>query len=237
MNRFVILLGLIILFSSCQETKRVYIASTLADCEGVAPQQCMKYKENHSDEWTYFYDTIEGFDYQEGYSYELEVVIAQVENPAADASSLKYSLVKILSKEKDQSIAQQLPVQTKPQDQNTISTIEYQALSRGSFFQVTIEKNSIEKTTDRSLKNKTTTECSEKDWNTVLSIVQKMEVEKINELKAPTDKRLFDGALNAQVKFIYQNKTFTSSSFDHGHPPEELKQLVNTILSLAESIE
>ncbi len=102
MSKFLLFFNIIVLFSSCQETKRIFIANHLVDCEGVAPQKCMLIKENLADEWTYFYDTIDGFEYEEGYSYEIEVVVTKVENPLADASTLQYSLVKLLSKEKKQ---------------------------------------------------------------------------------------------------------------------------------------
>lgn len=51
-----------------------------------------------SEEWTYFYDEIEGFQYEEGYVYELKVRVEDVEDPPADGSSLRYILVEILSK-------------------------------------------------------------------------------------------------------------------------------------------
>jgi hypothetical protein len=39
-----------------------------------------------AEKWAYFYETIEGFDYEEGYRYDLDVKISIVENPPADAS-------------------------------------------------------------------------------------------------------------------------------------------------------
>jgi len=74
------------------------IADHLENCVGVGPQSCMLVKENPEDEWTYFYDQIQGFQYEEGFTYELLVDIIPVENPAADASSLRYELKNIISK-------------------------------------------------------------------------------------------------------------------------------------------
>jgi len=78
------------------ETKILYIDSKLADCVGVGPQKCMLVRENSDSDWQMFYDKIEGFDYQEGVQYQLEVMITDVENPPADSSSLKYTLIEIL---------------------------------------------------------------------------------------------------------------------------------------------
>lgn len=79
--------------------KTIYVGPELVDCTGVAPQKCMLVKENPEDEYTYFYDQIEGFDFEEGYEYELVVRQEQVENAPADASSIKWILVEVVSKE------------------------------------------------------------------------------------------------------------------------------------------
>ena len=80
------------------QSKILIIADHLEDCTGVGPHSCMLVKENPDDEWTYFYDQIEGFEYEEGYIYELLVNEIPVPNPAADASSLRYELKNIISK-------------------------------------------------------------------------------------------------------------------------------------------
>jgi len=80
------------------EIKTLYIGFKLEDCTGVAPQKCMMVKENPDDDYQYFYHPIIGFDYEEGYAYEIVVSVEKVANPPADSSSLKYTLVKIVSK-------------------------------------------------------------------------------------------------------------------------------------------
>ncbi|WP_271769994.1 DUF4377 domain-containing protein [Aquimarina algiphila] len=237
MSKFMFFLSTFFLFSSCQETKRVYIGSTLVDCIGVAPQKCMLYKESLADEWTYFYDAIDGFKYEEGYDYEIEVKVSKIEKPPVDGSSLQYTFVKMISKEKNPTIAHNVPVKTIPNQGVIITNIEYQAHSRGSFFQVKINKDRIEKTSDRTLKNSASKNCSKEDWNTILSLLETINIDQINTLSSPTEKRFVDGALQAQLKIISSTRAYTSNSFDHGSPPKEIQQLVNTILSLAESIE
>ena len=74
----------------------LYVDSKLVDCVGVSPQQCMLVKDNVDAEWEMFYDGIDGFDYQEGTSYQISVDITEIENPPADGSSLKYTLIEIL---------------------------------------------------------------------------------------------------------------------------------------------
>ena len=50
-----------------------------------------------SDSWTKFYNSIEGFNYQPGFIYNIKVIVEQVDNPPADGSSLKYTLQEIKS--------------------------------------------------------------------------------------------------------------------------------------------
>ncbi len=80
------------------QSKMLIVADHLENCVGVGPQSCMLIKENPEDEWTFFYDQIEGFKYEEGFTYELLVNEIPVPNPAADASSLRYKLKNIVSK-------------------------------------------------------------------------------------------------------------------------------------------
>ncbi|MBQ4820006.1 DUF4377 domain-containing protein [Aquimarina sp. MMG016] len=232
MKNLLFLISCVVSLYACQETKTIYIADHQVDCEGVAPQKCLLFKEKQNDEWTYFYDTIDGFDYEEGYNYQLEVSIKQIENPPADASSLQYSLVRIISKEKTKTIAQNIA-----STQNEPKSIVYNAFSRGYFITAEINKSAIKKFKDRNLQDFDSKKCNKKDWDNILSHIKKIDIKNISELKAPSEKRTFDGAAHAQLKIIVGDQTYTSSSFDHGNPPEEIKALVNTILSLAESIE
>ncbi|WP_378180048.1 hypothetical protein [Aquimarina sp. SS2-1] len=122
-------------------------------------------------------------------------------------------------------------------NQENILLVEYDAISRGYFFAVKITNDSITKFKDRSKQESVSKPCSKKGWSEIISSLKKLELEKISDLKAPSDKRTFDGAAHAQLKITTTKETYTSTSFDDGNPPQELKPLVNTILSLTESIE
>ena len=96
---FILLLSLTTA-KSCDETKHIYVADHLVDCDGAGPQKCMLIKEKIVDDWANFYDQIEGFDYEEGYEYLLNVKIKTIKNPPTDGSSLKYTLVEVFEKKK-----------------------------------------------------------------------------------------------------------------------------------------
>lgn len=68
------------------------------DCMGAFPQQCLLVRSDSSEEWSYFYDHIEGFTYEEGFVYRVEVLRRQIRNPPADGSSVAYRLIRVLSR-------------------------------------------------------------------------------------------------------------------------------------------
>ena len=78
------------------------VAPHTVACIGVAPQRCLLVRREPATEWTYFYDSIEGFAYQEGYHWRIQVERRRVSNPPVDASSHAYQLVRVLSRERAQ---------------------------------------------------------------------------------------------------------------------------------------
>lgn len=80
--------------------KTFIIGPETADCTGVAPMKCLQVKEKESDSWGNFYSNIEGFTYEPGFEYVLKVKTEKIQNPPMDASSIKYTLVKQVSKTK-----------------------------------------------------------------------------------------------------------------------------------------
>ena len=75
--------------------KILEVAPTLVDCVGVGQTQCLQVRETGGD-WQNFFGMIEGFTFKPDFSYKLLVNVAKLENPPADGSSLKYSLVRLL---------------------------------------------------------------------------------------------------------------------------------------------
>lgn len=86
--------------ASGENEKTFIVGSETVDCTGVAPMKCLQVKENSSDNWSNFYSNIEGFTYEPGYEYVLKVKTENIANPPADGSSIRYILVKQISKTK-----------------------------------------------------------------------------------------------------------------------------------------
>jgi hypothetical protein len=81
------------------------VNSYTVNCYGEMEGTCLLVQEGDmigTENWEnfYFYDSIEGFTYEPGFVYGLIVKKTEVQNPPADGSSIRYELVKIVSKEK-----------------------------------------------------------------------------------------------------------------------------------------
>jgi len=96
--------------SKLPEHEYIYWVNSLKfECSGVGRMQCLKIQkgnELNKNEWKFFYDKIDGFEYEQGYIYKIIVKEdkIQTEQVRADASSIKYTLIKILDKKFDEKI-------------------------------------------------------------------------------------------------------------------------------------
>jgi hypothetical protein len=122
------------------------------------------------------------------------------------------------------------------QSQNNLdlstAKIEYTANSRGLYNNTVVENKTVSVTNTRDVKP-VSNSLTDAQWNTLIKEFQKVNLEEIPSLKAPTQKRFHDGAAMANLKITYKGKTYESQTFDNGFPPEKIKNLVNTLLSFS----
>ena len=91
-------LGACSAFGEGGEVRRLTVDAQTQECVGVAVQQCLRVRYAPDAEWELFYDEIEGFDYEPGFVYVLDVEVRRVADPPADGSSLAYRLVRVVDK-------------------------------------------------------------------------------------------------------------------------------------------
>jgi hypothetical protein len=114
--------------------------------------------------------------------------------------------------------------------------IEYSANSRGLHTTIVIENKTISVTNTRDGKP-VSSSLTDEQWNKLIAEFEKIDLEEIPNLKAPTQKRFHDGAAIANLKITYKGKTYETQTFDHGYPPEKIKNIVNTVLSFSKKEE
>jgi len=116
---------------------------------------------------------------------------------------------------------------------NNVS-FEYEAMTRGSYNKVVVTSDSVVTIKDRDMKNVTTGKISKADWSSLVSSLDKVNINTIQDLKSPTNKRQYDGALMANLVITKDGKTYQSAGFDHGEPPAEIGPIVNKIIALSD---
>jgi len=108
--------------------------------------------------------------------------------------------------------------------------IQYEANTRGFYQKLVLKNATISSTKDRNgIENPNVQKVSEVDWNLIMQEINKVDFENLPNLKAPTEKRFYDGAAIANLKIIYKGKTYQTSDFDHGFPPMEIKRVVEIV--------
>ena len=108
--------------------------------------------------------------------------------------------------------------------------VEYKAYSRGFYQTIRVENQMVFISKNREEKP-VAFKLSAAEWNSVILVVNELNLETLSQMKAPTEKRLFDGAAIASFKITKQGKVYESQSFDHGYPPAETEKIVNKMLS------
>lgn len=120
----------------------------------------------------------------------------------------------------------------KQQDLQT-TVIEYVANTRGFYKKITVQNQMVLVSKDRKGNDKPVQiKISDSDWKKLIADFQEINLDEVPNLKAPSEKRFYDGAAIANLKIIHKDKTYESTNFDHGNPPAEIKKLVVLINEL-----
>lgn len=69
-------------------------------CQGFIEQDCYLEYNEESDRWEFFYEGIQGFDFEPGYIYTLEVRLEDRGTEIQDVGRYAYHLVKLIEKKK-----------------------------------------------------------------------------------------------------------------------------------------
>lgn len=99
---FLTIFSLVLLFGSDafaqSRTEEWFVADRTADCTGVAPQKCLVVRRTDSTDWSYFYGSIRGFRFRDGFTQKIRVLITPRRNAPPDASAFEYRLLRTVSR-------------------------------------------------------------------------------------------------------------------------------------------
>ncbi|TDO83725.1 hypothetical protein EV143_101163 [Flavobacterium chryseum] len=111
----------------------------------------------------------------------------------------------------------------------TSTQIEYSALSRGYYKKIVVQNQTVSVTNGRD-QQPVETKIDSAKWNQIVAEFEKVNLDGIATLKAPTEKRTYDGAAIGNLKITQNQKTYETTGFDNGFPPKEIEKLVNLLV-------
>ena len=100
---------MLVLLTACSEigelfkqehTEILVLGPYTQRCFGPFEQDCFMEYNEEAGQWHFFYDGIEGFDFEPGYIYTLEVRLEEREAGLQDVGRYSYHLIKIVDKVK-----------------------------------------------------------------------------------------------------------------------------------------
>lgn len=119
--------------------------------------------------------------------------------------------------------------------ESSIPTILYEANARNFVLKLKVENQILYINKHRDIIGyESQIEISDNDWKEITDLVKKVDLNKVKDLKWPTEMRYYDGAADANVTFISNGIEYPAKGFDHGHPPLEIENLINKIVKLTE---
>ena len=108
--------------------------------------------------------------------------------------------------------------------------MEYSAVSRGLYKKIIVQNKTVSVINGKNTEA-VETKINDAKWKQIVAEYSKINLEHIPTLKAPTEKRFYDGAAIGNLKIIQNQKTYETQGFDNGFPPKEIEKLVNLLVS------
>lgn len=118
------------------------------------------------------------------------------------------------------------------------NSIEYIASTRGFFRKIKLVNNqlTISKNRDNLNEGKVVT-LSKAEVAEIANLLKGVKLDGLSALKAPTEKRFYDGAAMANFNVLAQGKKYASTTFDNGFPPAAIEKIVNKLIAIADKNE
>jgi hypothetical protein len=74
------------------------IAPAKVECYGVFLQECFQIRDVGAAEWELMFESIDGFSFEQGFSYVVRVERTTIENPVPDGPGYRWRLLELISR-------------------------------------------------------------------------------------------------------------------------------------------
>lgn len=117
----------------------------------------------------------------------------------------------------------------------TVPVLVYESMSRGYFKKITVENSKVSVQNTREEEPKVA-KISTSEMKMLEEAYKGINPKEFASLKAPTEKRFYDGAPITNLTVKQGEESFTTPDFDGGTPPAQIDKLVTAILKIADKI-
>ncbi|MFT6837785.1 MAG: hypothetical protein ACJAUO_001821 [Sediminicola sp.] len=121
-------------------------------------------------------------------------------------------------------------------DVSQLKSITYTASTRGFYLHIEVNEENILIEKSREDISAVSKPMSNEKWQHIISLMSEFDVHKLDSMASPSHKSEVDAAAIANLEVETGNHLY-SSIFDHGNPPQPIKQLVEYMLTFSESSE
>ena len=115
--------------------------------------------------------------------------------------------------------------------------VTYETSTRGFFEIIEVSEDSFMTSKDRSLEIKQTSKITLKKWNELQRSIDRIDLNSLSTLKAPSTGYQSDRSAMATLKISTGGETYKTPVFDNGNPPKSIETIVNTVLSMNKMVE
>ncbi len=121
--------------------------------------------------------------------------------------------------------------------QESPDLLVYESSSRGYFYRIEVNLESIIVYEDRSMKQSKEQEVEPGDWKDLLILLDEIDLEQLGDLEVSTSQGATDRSAIATISIRKETNNYKSPAFDANTPPEKLKPLITLMRTLAETVE
>ena len=116
------------------------------------------------------------------------------------------------------------------QQKASFQKIQYKAITRGYSTDILLQDNTLKYF--KNAKEKGALSLTKKIKDSLNNLLKKIKLKTTKDLKAPSNKYQYDGAMYTTLEIVWNGETFISNGFDHDNPPKELVPLIDYLLTL-----
>ncbi|SDZ78391.1 hypothetical protein [Bizionia paragorgiae] len=116
-------------------------------------------------------------------------------------------------------------------EQSEDLSLEYEAVTRGTYKNITIKNRMVSWVNERNAKPQVVS-LDDKQWESLVTLVNAVDLTSIPKLEAPSKAHQYDGAPIGSLTVSKNGETYKTQAFDAGNPHADLVEVIEQMMAL-----